>query len=150
MNLTEKDIQRFHSKYEPVTESGCWIWTAALNNHGYGAFGVGYKVIGAHRVSYQMYIGKLDKTDHVLHKCDNPCCVNPNHLFKGDQAKNMQDMAHKKRSTIGERNPQSKLTETQVCEIRNEVGMTQLNIAKKHGISQSAVSFIRNGKRWNK
>ena len=150
ISLTEQDLQRFHNKYEPVTESGCWIWTAGLNNYGYGAFGVGKKIIGAHRISYQIHIGELSKTDYVLHKCDTPCCVNPSHLFKGDQAANMKDMAQKKRSTIGEKNPASKLTATQVCEIKNAVGMTQLEIAKKYGISQCAVSFIRSGKRWNK
>lgn len=94
--------ERFEKKYEPVTETGCWIWNASVDKDGYGYFHTktvtrGAKMQRAHRVSYQMYKGSIPKGKVVCHTCDTPSCVNPHHLFVGTHKENMQDMVNKKR-----------------------------------------------------
>jgi hypothetical protein len=93
---------RFESKYEPVTESGCWIWTASSHARGYGLFYTGRgrtkaKMELAHRVSYELYNGVNPEGYEVCHKCDIPSCVNPDHLFLGSHTDNMRDMIQKGR-----------------------------------------------------
>lgn len=79
----------------------CWLWTAG-KSHGYGAFypakGEGDRPIAAHRYSWKLHFGALPKGAHVLHHCDNPPCVRPDHLFTGTQADNMRDKARKGRA----------------------------------------------------
>lgn len=90
---------RFEEKYIPVPESGCWLWLGATNQRGYGQFFWGGKLrVSAHRAGYAMEHGSLPPSDvHVLHRCDTPSCVNPHHLFLGDQQVNMADMRAKGR-----------------------------------------------------
>lgn len=90
-------LARFEKKYEPVTESGCWIWTGSLNEHGYGGFHLRGKTTKAHRVAWLLYRGEFPKLP-LLHKCDVPCCVNPAHLFFGTQKDNAQDAIAKGRA----------------------------------------------------
>lgn len=92
--------QRFEAKYEPIPECGCWLWTAAENEKGYGVIGVGGRGTGkryAHRVSYELHVGPVPDGMCVLHKCDTPLCVNPDHLFLGTVADNVNDMTFKDR-----------------------------------------------------
>ncbi len=82
----------------------CWLWTGFLNNKGYGQIGVANnKLAYTHRVSYALYIGEIPKGLLVLHKCDTPACLNPEHLFLGTQKENMQDCKRKGRTTLGPR-----------------------------------------------
>src|SRR3972149_1210769 len=89
---------RIESKSIPIPESGCWIWEGAINEDGYGRFVINRKkIVGAHRKSYQAFIGQIPSGMHVLHSCDQPSCVNPKHLFLGNQDINNKDCMKKRR-----------------------------------------------------
>ena len=93
--------ERFERKFMPEPISGCWIWTGSLNkrHNGYGQIRIGDgKPLLAHRASYELHIGTIPDGMCVLHKCDVPCCVNPNHLFLGTHADNMRDCHSKGRA----------------------------------------------------
>ena len=111
--------ERFDEKYEPVTESGCWIWTACSNGDGYGLIAINSQPSRAHRVSWSLHKGIIPDGVNVLHKCDNPSCVNPDHLFLGTQQDNVTDMIQKNRHNHrGEANGKAKLNDDKVREIR--------------------------------
>ena len=143
--------QRF---WEKVDKSGsCWIWKAQIDRDGYGKINVGIRKQSAHRVSYEIRFGKIPHGMCVLHTCDNPSCVNPDHLFVGTNADNMKDRDAKGRHNPcrGEKHGGSILTEIQVSDIRAlwSVGkMTQRKIGKIFGVSQSRISMIVNNKHW--
>jgi hypothetical protein len=81
----------------PILKTPCWEWTGTVNVQGYGDMSVEGKHVGAHRLSYQLHNGSIPKGLHVLHKCDNRICTNPEHLFIGTQSENVKDMGKKKR-----------------------------------------------------
>lgn len=140
--------ERFERHVFPVTESGCWIWMAGLDSGGYGSIRDG-SMRKANRVAWELYRGPITDHEMVLHQCDIPCCVNPDHLFIGTQIDNMQDALtkHRNADTRGVKNGRAKLTEQQVTEIRALPG-TLVNIAKLFGISKSMASYIRRGEHW--
>jgi len=86
---------RFFEKVEKT--DGCWLWTGALNVGGYGSFGFGDKRLGAHRFSYEIHKGEIPEGLFVCHSCDVRRCVNPDHLWLGNNAENMKDMYDKGR-----------------------------------------------------
>jgi hypothetical protein len=137
-------LRRFLNKVKKT--NNCWLWEASLRNKdGYGQFRLNGKMRLAHRVSWQLFNGAT--TLSVLHKCDNPPCVNPNHLFLGSQLDNIRDCINKGRfkSNVGENNPRAKLSITDVYKIKNRLnsGLTQSKIGKIFGVSQSAISRIK-------
>ena len=89
---------RMEKKFVPEPNTGCWLWTASIRN-GYPCFGVkredGWKIETASRVMYEIHHGDNPGDMHVLHKCDNPLCVNPDHLFLGTHKDNCEDRAQK-------------------------------------------------------
>lgn len=150
MNGVQKKVgmpERFWSKTEQVTESGCIIWLAYSTKNGYGQVGVGGKVLRAHRVAWELANGSIPEGSDVLHKCDTPSCVNPAHLMLGSQTKNMADMVLKNRDAIGEKHGNAKLRLNSVIDILESTnGPSEL--AKKHGVSPSTVCDIRAGRSW--
>ncbi|RUR38499.1 HNH endonuclease [Vreelandella populi] len=154
MEIKPIEVERFHEKYIVDEESGCWLWQAAKRSTGYGAMKVGGLKESAHRISYTVFKGPIPEGLWVLHKCDNPQCVNPNHLFAGTPLANSQDMHAKGRQRYvgqkGKDNPRSVLTENQVKEVIKLIakGMTNRAIANRFGVSHGAISLIRLGKCW--
>lgn len=94
------DLERFHSKYKEAVDTGCWVWKTDCV-HGYGSFWLQGKVYRAHRASYMLFSGVIPLGMNVLHTCDNPSCVNPQHLFLGTQQDNMTDKRLKGRQPEG-------------------------------------------------
>lgn len=107
--------ERLENNYMPIPETGCWLWTRALSSKGYGCTNINGKTEYAHREAYKHYIGHVPKGLWVLHKCDTPSCINPNHLFLGTHKDNMADMVNKGRSNTqkGEAHLDAKLTNKQ-------------------------------------
>jgi len=138
---------------------GCMNWTRHTNQQGYGKMRIGSrrdgtsKVVFAHRLSASVWKGfDLNSKLRVLHKCDNPLCINPDHLFIGTQADNMADCKRKGRirAPKGEKAGNSKLMPDQIVEIRSACadGAIQRVLAKQYGVSQSLVSKIMLRKIW--
>lgn len=124
----------------------CHVWQWCTDHKGYGR---GLERQGqrtrAHRQAWIATYGPIPDGLWVLHRCDNPPCVNPDHLFLGTHADNMADMVRKGRSTLGQRNGQAKLTDEDVVAIRTATDTTQVALAARYGISQPYVSRIRSG-----
>lgn len=127
----------------------CWIWKSYKNWQGYGRAKIGNSEFPAHRVSYELFNGNVPEDKFVLHSCDNPGCVNPNHLFLGTQDDNMKDMSSKDRSCFGEKCASHKLTEEEVREIRDlypSISYSQLGI--KYGVSTQNIAHIVKRRSW--
>lgn len=96
-------MERFESHFTPEPNSGCWLWFGAANKKGYGNFFFEDKFYRAHRWIYEQINGPVSATLDMCHKCDNPSCVNPDHLFPGTRSDNMQDSIRKGRVRRNER-----------------------------------------------
>ena len=133
------------------TITGCFEWTKSLDKYGYGKVSAHSKMVLAHRLAYEAFVGPLNGMQ-VLHRCDNPRCINPEHLFLGTVADNARDMASKGRAYMkpGELNPMVKLTEKDVVEIRRLVksGVSMLDAAKRLSTSFSTVRSIIERRTW--
>lgn len=141
--LNEKDYleiikKRFFSKIKK-TKKGCWLWTGACNNDGYGNFWVGSRSWGAHRWSYYYHNKKAEAKSsvYICHTCDKPACVNPEHLFEGSSQANMFDAGIKNKLSV-------KLTRKKVLQIRklHDEGIKQKVLAKKYGVADTMINFI--------
>jgi len=144
--MTPKDKARFEAKFH-VTP-GCWTWMA-FRRKGYGRFRLGTGCENANRVSYALYVGQIPDGMLVCHRCDNPSCVNPDHLFLGTNQDNISDMDSKGRRHVsrGTKHGMAKLSDAEVLEIKKAPGK-QRDIAKKFGISQAMVNNIKLNKNW--
>lgn len=154
-------LERFHEKYIKSND-GCWNWIGTKIKSGYGHLSVKRKLILAHRFSYELYFGVFDKNLDVLHKCDNPSCVNPYHLWLGTDKDNSLDCRLKGRDACfkkgqrtnadnrGTKSKKAKLTEEKVIDIKKMLKSNQTisYIAKLYCISPSIISGIKNGRRW--
>jgi hypothetical protein len=130
---------------------GCWIWTGGRDARGYGrVWTTRAPMQVAHRLAWFLAYDEDPGPLHVCHRCDNPPCVNPAHLFLGDDATNLSDMADKKRSAWGSRNHHAKLTADDVREIRRLAagGVRQAEIAERFSVSRVTVSNIHRRKSW--
>jgi hypothetical protein len=145
-------LEKFISSIDKSGE--CWIWTGFKDAKGYGATNNPqnkHKAAFVHRLAYELWVGEIPKGLWVLHRCDNPSCCNPAHLFAGSNLDNIADMVAKKRNTRGTKHPKAKLTEQQVREIRRRyvrrvVGVTQLS--REFGLSTSTTMAIVKRRIW--
>lgn len=128
----------------------CWLWIGATNDVGYGQSFFNGKIVYAHRISFEIFNGHINKGECVLHRCDNPSCVNPKHLFLGTKKQNTEDMVKKGRDKfIGERNGMAKLSWDDVNKIRIDRDcVTQKELGRKYGVSQGMVSLILSNNKW--
>ena len=151
--------ENFWSKVNKDAPNGCWEWTASRNRQGYGYFGVklapkNWKIKKAHRVAYELTVGQVPDGLNVLHRCDNPPCVNPDHLFVGDQSVNMRDAVAKGRkigkALYGEANQYAKLTDAHV-KIIKYVGnrLSQKRLGEALGVSQTNIGHVLRGNTWS-
>jgi hypothetical protein len=128
---------------------GCWPWLAATDKDGYGRFELpGHRQATAHRFAYEIAVGPIPKGQSVLHHCDNPSCVRPDHLFIGTHMDNMQDAMRKDRKYTD--HPNSKLTVEQVRIIKAELrkGVSQESLARQFHVNSGTIWFIAHGVTW--
>ena len=162
--MNRKTIDRFWAKVDKLDSKECWNWKASKRNKGYGAFvwadESGEVVQGrAHRFSWLLHRGTIDHSLCILHKCDNPACVNPDHLFIGTKAENNDDMRRKGRSVAGgtysrdgyrrgESHQNTKLSDEAIAALRLDREVKKVSyskLAKKYNICIAHAWRICNG-----
>lgn len=142
-----------------ILKTKCWVWTAFKNKLGYGHFKAKGFSPYAHRASWEINIGPIPVGMLVCHKCDNPSCIRPDHLFIGTNADNKRDCVSKDRHYkggnpphfFGEEHPNHVLTEKEVLEIKSKYikkygSCTAL--AREYGVDRSCIYLIVTGKNW--
>lgn len=168
---------RFYSRVSPEPNTGCWLWTGAVNDSGYGVIAVGGRQRRATFAALVLHGRTPEAGVYVLHRCDQPACVNPDHLFTGTQLDNMKDCVSKGRMPSGpglprargdrhwtrtqpekvralvkrgEACPTAKLTASQVTEIRRRrvSGEQMKPIARAYGVSRALIGQIVNRRIW--
>ena len=143
-----KALDRFNAKWKE--EGRCHVWIGSRKRTKYGlSYGFFFldKLTTAHRASWILHVGPIPKGACVLHRCDNPACVNPKHLFLGTNADNSKDMTAKKRQAAGERHGNSRLTVEAVKEIRRSKENRRV-LAEKFGVTPINVDHIRARRYW--
>lgn len=139
---------RFRRNIRVRGDDACWEWLGARTAAGYGVIclgGRGGKHVYAHRMMWDVANDNDPTGFEVCHRCDNPSCVNPRHLFLGTHAENMRDCKAKRRHTHGDRHPSAKLNSTQVAEIRELYaggGISQYELAERYGVSRGCIEHI--------
>lgn len=130
----------------------CWEWNGGRYQSNYGQVSVGENASKpAHRIAHLAWIGPLGEDQHVCHRCDNPPCVNPAHLFAGTSKENMEDCARKDRISHGEKRSWHKLTESDVRDIRAAYAtgeFSQKGLAASYGVAQSNINAVINRRTW--
>lgn len=141
----------FWANVSILSTDECWEWIGHKSADGYGVMHFSMKPWLAHRLAWYLTCGEIADGLCVCHRCDNPGCCNPNHLFLGTVHDNNIDRDTKGRhhDCRGELNPFSKLTCKDVVKIRATKGLSQIAIASEYGVSKSLISLIKRGKAWN-
>lgn len=150
-NVTQRKVALFWSRVAVGKSAECWEWRGGTFDSGYGLFSCGGCSHGAHRFAYYLW-HNVDPTDaQVCHRCDNPLCCNPLHLFLGTIADNMLDKTGKGRCATGERNGNAKLTSEQVVEIKRLYATGHYShsaIATQFNVSRHTVGRITQNQAW--
>lgn len=136
----------FRIQYSP----GRWTWKGSVASSGYGTYPTYKKYLGtawAHRISYLLYVGPIEKGLEVMHNCDNKLCVNPLHLSLGNRADNEREKVLRGRTLSGVSHPQARLTVDEVLQIRNSPLSGKI-LSQTYGVSPGHISNIRNGNSW--
>jgi hypothetical protein len=145
--------ERLDAKVSIEPNSGCWLWTGVVNHDGYGLVRAGGRSAPrrrAHRVSFEVHVGPIPARKIVCHHCDNPPCVNPAHLFLGDDAANVTDMEMKGRARHprGAAHGNARISDDVVALVRARAGTaSQSRIAADLGMHRSTVGKILRGER---
>ena len=129
----------------------CWLWQKSKTKQGYGQTTYKKKRMYTHRVSWTIHNGEIPDGAQVLHKCDTPPCVNPDHLFLGTNRDNVDDKIAKGRVPLGEQASGSKLTQKQVLEIRKlhaEGLLSQGQLGRNYGVSDVTINNIVHRRQW--
>ena len=133
-------------------KDSCWVWKGWVSPKGYGYIRVGNNCKSTHRVSYEVFIGDIEKGMCVCHTCDNPSCINPEHLWIGSNQDNAIDREKKGRgrNNKGENHGRSKLKESDIPTILKllEDGIYQREIARRHGVHQATIFRVSKKKSW--
>jgi hypothetical protein len=153
---------RFLAYVMPEPNSGCWLWLGAVSTSGYGHITVNGRQVRAHRLSYELFKGQIKELDGVdargtcvLHSCDMPLCVNPDHLRLGTHADNMLDKRKRGRFVscplLGEQHQNSKLKAAQVRRIREMavLGHSIPVIATEMGVHRATIGDVLTGRTWS-
>lgn len=149
MALTDRE--RFEANYIPEPNSGCWLWLGAIHTERrpYGVFHYEGRTGRAHRAAVEFYKGPIPDGLFVCHRCDNPACVNPDHLFVGTNAENTADKVAKGRQTRGEMQPNRKLTLEQARAIRQSTDRSD-ELARRYAVTRRHINNIRSGRFWSR
>lgn len=135
-----------------IADNGCWNWVGTVHHDGYGVFGHNGKSVRSHRASYEYHVGNIPSGMLVCHTCDNPLCINPDHLFVGTASDNAKDMIKKGRGNhpCGSSHPLSVLNSEYVIRIRElrSNGHTLKSLADTYGVSFQTISAIMHNKIW--
>jgi hypothetical protein len=151
--VSPEDAARFWEKVNKGQPDQCWEWAACTNPKGYGQFRWDGMMRQAHRMAWQIVHGPIPEGMCVCHTCDNPACVNPEHLFIGTVADNNNDRDAKGRTVFmsGEDNGMTKLNREQVAEIKRmgeAMHHGQAEIASRYGVTRYAICDIARGRTW--
>lgn len=143
---------RFESKYEKRGPTECWPYQACRHAFGHGQFWNGTRVVYAHRFAWELINGPVPKGIYVCHRCDNPSCVNPEHLFLGTCADNLSDMRRKGRGSkpprrAGEQHSMAVLTEDRVRTIRQS-SLSSRQLADMFGVEYQTIWRVRKRQTW--
>jgi HNH endonuclease len=151
MGAARPIAERFWEKVDVGDPFECWPWKAARKRNGYGQFAIDSRLRGecAHRVAYLLTYGPYDASLYVMHRCDNPPCVNPMHLFLGTAAENTADMMRKGRDghgvVRGAQSPRAvPFTDEDVHAIRQS-SESGLELARRYGVGSSTIYRVRRG-----
>jgi hypothetical protein len=140
---------RFYSKIlMPQNEDGCMLWLGSKCKDGYGFINQGSKVYSAHRFLFVLYHGKIERNKIICHRCDNPSCVRPDHLFMATQSENMIDRQKKGRTSRGLNRPNVKLNDVKVLEIRADNHSTYRELSEKYNVAPCTIAAVKNRKIW--
>lgn len=142
--------KRFWSRVQKTQT--CWLWTGAKRNFGYGAYSFFGKSERAHRVMWFVHHGAIPEGKVVRHKCDNPSCVNPDHLVLGTQADNGADRVERNRQyrPTGDKHHRRKLSSVDVRAIKERMSRNEspAGIAREYKVHKNTVYAIKYGRSW--